>query len=119
MVASGRKVRVYYNLHRKCLSVQDYATRRVIAHTGSILLADVTLSVSAAGRARVLREGHKNVHAYVVGTVIETMPRGTTEVTVTYNPYKYTSFVNRETEAPVTRAVAASIVGRSIHAVVS
>lgn len=64
-----RKVRCYWNLHRKCWSVQDAATRKVIGHATQVLLRDVTFTVSAAGRERVLREQRKNVHAFACGTL--------------------------------------------------
>jgi hypothetical protein len=64
-----RKVRCYWNLHRNCWSVQDARTRKVIGHAAKVLLRDVTFTVSAAGRERVLREGRKNVHAFACGTL--------------------------------------------------
>jgi hypothetical protein len=45
-------------------------SQRVIAHVDSITLKDVTYPVSQAGRARVLAERRKNVHAYVQGIVV-------------------------------------------------
>jgi hypothetical protein len=63
------KVRCYWNLHRHCWSVQDARTRKVIGHAAKVLLRDVTFTVSAAGRERVLREGRKNVHAFACGTL--------------------------------------------------
>jgi hypothetical protein len=63
------KVRCYWNLHRHCWSVQDARTRKVIGHAAKVLLRDVTFTVSAAGRERVLREQRKNVHAYACGEI--------------------------------------------------
>ena len=65
------RVRVYYNLHRKCLSVMDVRTRRVVDHRKSVVMRDVTFRVSEAGRQRVLRTGQKNVHAFVEGTLVD------------------------------------------------
>lgn len=108
-----KKVRVYYNLHKKCLSVQHRTPEgwRVLEHTSDIKLKDVTFKVSKAGRARVLREGRKNVHAFVEGTLVDTC---STSVRVTYNPYLYDSFVVESSKRPVYAAKAAHIVGRSI-----
>lgn len=61
------KVRVYWNLHQGCWSVQDARTRRVIGHATQLLVRDAKFNVSEAGRQRVLRERKKNVHAFVVG----------------------------------------------------
>lgn len=40
---------------------------RVIAHAEKVYLSDVEFKVNEAGRQRVLKTGHKNVHAGVVG----------------------------------------------------
>lgn len=103
------KVRVYWNIHKKCYSVQHKG--RVIMHCNSFLfLENVTLKVSAKGNARVRSEGKKNVHAFVCGTFV---PGGVdvvgTERAITYNPYRYTTFVDKATEAPVYEAKAARL----------
>ena len=59
---------------------------RIIAH-------DVKFKVSDAGRKRVLREKKKNVHAYVQGTIGNLHTAQSSAYNVTYNPYKYESFV--------------------------
>ncbi len=64
-----KKVRVYWNLHKKCWSIQDAKTRRVVDHQPQVLLSNCSFTVSEAGRQRVIATGHKNVHAFVVGTL--------------------------------------------------
>jgi hypothetical protein len=61
--------------------------------------------VRQSGRERVLREGRKNVHALVRGdaTFFHYTNRPTLD-TLTYNPYKYASFVDKQTEEPVYKA---------------
>ena len=76
-------------------------------------LENVTFKVSEAGRQRVLREGRKNVHAYIIGDLVDGRPLTEGE-TVTYNPYKFSSFVLKDTEAPIHKADKLSIVGRTI-----
>lgn len=111
-------VEVYFNLHKKCLSVRHAG--RVIAHLDSIVLDDVRFVVQPAGRARVIAEGKKNVHAFVRGTWVEAdnldrlRTLATLDQQATYNPYKYTTFVNRATEAPVHTASRAVIDGRKV-----
>lgn len=105
------KVFVYFNLHRKCFSIKAMEgpdKGRVVAHRDDVLLFDGTFKVSEAGRQRVLRERKKNVHAGVVGmwdetgTDLITIDRVTTVGTpVTYNPYKYNSFVHLYGEHPI------------------
>lgn len=42
---------------------------RVVAHAKGVALDDARTIVSQAGRERVLREGRKNVHAYIEGYI--------------------------------------------------
>lgn len=113
------RVFVYYNLHRKLWSIKALEGEnkgRVIAHSNYVLLADAHGKVSEAGRQRVLREKRKNVHAGIVGTLAgldaEAL-RGLSEIThgqrgwfsrITYNPYKYESFVHTKDERPFDKA---------------
>lgn len=98
------KVYVYRNLHKDCWSVKALEGEhkgRVIYHAQNVTLSDCTFKVSKAGRERVLREKRKNVHAGVVGQLgrinvpLSYMPQMTA---VTYNPYKYESFVRKNND---------------------
>lgn len=103
---------VYFNLHKKCLSIQHKAL--VVAHLSKITLSVVTFKVSEAGRQRVLAEKRKNVHAFICGTV-----QGIQEVQgdqITYNPYKYASFVRKGDETPIKSADMVTLNGIVIHA---
>lgn len=87
-------VRVYRNLHRHCFSVQRRMPTawRVSEHVNEITLADATFCVSQAGRARVLRERKKNVHAYISGVPCDApLPENASRVT--YDPYRDSAFV--------------------------
>jgi hypothetical protein len=105
---------------------------RVIGHAHTVALRDVTAKVSQAGRERVLREQKKNVHAGMVGeldatrgndyysltTPLDHWAQVSADMTdalaidlkagdgvaVTYNPYKYDSFVTVEGERAITGA---------------
>ncbi len=48
------KHKVYYNLHKKCLSIM--LRGKVLQHSTEFFLKDVEFKVSQAGRSRVLRE---------------------------------------------------------------
>lgn len=114
------KVDVYFNLHKKCLSVRDCESRRVIAHVDAIALKQATFRVSESGRQRVLRDRRKNVHAFVRG-YLDTTPHmrdvvNKCDVQVTYNPYKYDSFVRVSDTSPVKQASNVIIQGRVIMA---
>ena len=114
----GMKVDCYYNLHKHCISIRHKGL--VIAHAHSVELNDVKFVVSQAGRARVLKEKRKNVHAFVRGELVrhsETPDSEVREGNVTYNPYKYDSFVRRADKSSITGAQKVYISGRSVCAV--
>ena len=105
------RVFVYFNLHKKCFSIKALEGERkglVIAHRDLVVLENCRFKVSEAGRQRVLREKRKNVHAGVSGTWTESV-RDNADFerlsilgrAVTYNPYKYDSFIIRAVEKPV------------------
>ncbi len=90
-----KKLRVYRNLHKKCLSVQHKTDKgwRLLKHVESIRLKSPSYIVSQAGRDRVLREKRKNVHAVVEGYEIDSFPKDKTEwKKVLYNPYISSNF---------------------------
>ena len=119
-VPKGR-VQVYYNLHKKCLSIRHKG--KVIEHAQEVTLTDARFHVQQAGRERVLKQKRKNVHAYVSGKLKESFwfiqaPKyvWTAKQHVTYNPYKHKSFVNKKTLKPVTSAEVVHISGKRITA---
>ena len=106
------KVFIYFNLHRKCFSVkalEGAKKGRVVAHVNDAVVYNPTFKVSEAGRQRVLRERKKNVHAGVVGQWFEGEFNAKrcaelmeyTGRAVTYNPYRFDSFVYKNTETPI------------------
>jgi hypothetical protein len=106
-------VEVYRNLHKNCWSVRNNATGHVLWHVDEVLLEDVDLVVRPAGRAKVLREKRKNVHAFAKGEIVETHVGPGNLVTdlipyqnsqVVYNPYEHDSFVLQDTGERVTHA---------------
>lgn len=100
------KYYIYRNLHKDCFSIKHKGI--VIAHAQYILAHGVQYKVNQKGREQVLREGRKQVHAYVVCdryTILEAdkgMPWSSRTVKdvcdskynteVYYNPYKQDSF---------------------------
>lgn len=83
-------VEVYRNLHTGTWSVR--ANGRVIAHPDEVWLKNCTLVVQPGGRRSVLRTQRKNVHAFVRGTLIDAA-RVKPMIPITYDPYRYDSFV--------------------------
>lgn len=135
---------VYYNLHKKCLSYRRMPFSRdgikynagLVEHASDLLLEDVVFAVQPAGRRRVVIEQRKNVHAFVRGILLSGTPLvydvvaadwyldevksilshpGVVEVT--YNPYSWGVFYDRNTLTPVHSADRVYIVGKAIYAV--
>ncbi len=102
----GRRVMVYYNLHKHTFSV-TYKSK-VIMHADYVKLGDVEFRVRKGGKERVRLEKSKNVHAFVIGNLMDyceypcdDIPNPPSDMIVTYNPYKHNSFVYKENEEPV------------------
>ena len=108
----GKRVACYRNLHfpntmwsiKSMQSGDDYGL--VIAHSPEAFMTDCTFHVSVAGRGRVLSEKRKNVHASVRGFWAEPFTCRVEDIgtPITYNPYKYGTFVTVKDERPVTGA---------------
>jgi hypothetical protein len=112
---AGQEVFVYFNLHKKLFSVKDVKTGLVVAHTDSISLEEATFKVSEAGRQRVLREQKKNVHAGVRGKYMKANLKSLCDKGVTYNPYKYDSFVEVETGERIETASLVRLENKKIY----
>ena len=88
-IDASKPVRVYRNLHKKCVSVKQGGIVR--CHATNVVLKDCKFIVSEAGQRRVRDEKKKNVHAFVEGHVVsaskanELLDFGWE--TVYYNPY--------------------------------
>ena len=93
------KVQVYYNLHKKRLSVRSAKSGLVINHTDLVKLNNAKFHVQPAGQAKVRREKRKNVHAYVSGDLAskQQVDSGILDQAY-YNPYKNDYFVNSKGE---------------------
>ena len=115
------KVCVYWNFHKKVFSlVSNEGTYKgkVIAYCDKLELDDVIFKVSESGRNRVLREKKKNVHAKIYGNLVRSniiedkynllekfksiiKNVNLNNNIITYNPYKYSSFVKLPNEVPI------------------
>lgn len=90
------RTHAYRNLHRETWSLRDPSTGLVVDHAAHVELADVTFRVQAGGRAAVLRDGIRRVHAYVVGELVTSGARRRARagrwIRFTYNPYRAGTF---------------------------
>jgi len=105
----GKRVMVYFNLHKKTFSVTFNG--KVIMHADYVKLGDVEFRVRKGGNERVRREKVKNVHAFVIGELLDyciypcdDLPNPTSDKVVTYVPDTYDSFVYKQSEEPIYRA---------------
>ena len=104
------RVEVYYNLHKNVFSVRHKG--KVIAWGNRVTIENPEYVVREKGRQKVLEEGRKNVHAFVRGTLSDInnfkfgkiQQRLSEPREVTYNPYKYDSFVDGSTYHPVKKS---------------
>lgn len=106
---TGLKVMVYYNLHKKTFSIQHKGL--VIAHADYVKLNDVEFRVRKTGKNKVRSEKRKNVHAFVVGKLMDfckypcdSLPEEKNGNVITYDPYIYDSFVKKENGEPIYKA---------------
>ena len=105
----GKKVKVYYNLQKHTFSVTY--DEKVIIYADYVKLGDVEFRVRKGGKERVRSEKSKNVHAFVIGKLLDYceypcdgIPTPSSDKVVTYNPYKNDTFVFKNTEEPVYHA---------------
>lgn len=126
---------IYRNLHKPGYTYSIKALEgpnkgRIIAYGSQLCILDPVFKVSKKGRQRVLATKRKNVHAGIVGKVLTInnpeirLPNGIQHspnmfhvrgTQITYNPYKYDTFVERQTEKPIHRASVVQLDGGSIE----
>ena len=98
------KFRIYRNLHKKCFSILKYDRSkggyRLYAHEEELFLPWADFKVYGAGRNRVLLEGRKNVHAYIICESYSTqIPKRRVMTEVYYNPYSCKTFIRKDRDA--------------------
>lgn len=125
MLTIGGDARVYRNLRRKTYSIQQRNAEgqfRVAGHRTALYLRDATFKVREAGRQRVIREGVKNVHAFICGeyggsTLTEAdFLEEQGWVKLTYNPFKYGHFVVAGTGLAVLGAQQVCLLSGGVYA---
>jgi hypothetical protein len=95
---------VYRNLRTKTWSLRS-SKRIVVGHPTEIWLDDVTLIVSEKVRRRIIQTKRKEVHAGARGNIAPSAELLLPEmIEITYNPYKYESFVRVFDETPISKA---------------
>jgi hypothetical protein len=98
-----QRVRVYRNLNNGRLTVQHKVdgSWRLSHYVDAINLIDARMIVSLAGHARAVREGQRNVHAFIEGIVAPTLPPTPDMRPLRYNPFEAPAFFDADTRAAV------------------
>ena len=106
VIDRNQPVRVFKNLKYGCYSIMQRGV--VKASAREVRLVDVEFRVREAGRQRMISEQRKNVHAFAVGHLIDYVhPDDSRNIAplsgrgAFYDPYRFESFVDSETKAPV------------------
>lgn len=81
---------LYRNTTRSCWSLRQGG--RVVAHLASAALADVTLHASEPARLRYLRTGHRTVHAWARGRLVDAA-RPADAIRLSYQPARAAGFL--------------------------
>lgn len=109
MIDYDKPVRVFKNLRHGCYTILQNGRPRASAR--QVRLVDVEFRIRESGRQRMLLELRRNVHAFAVGRLSDHVhpseERRLSEIAgrrVYYDPYRFASFVDRETLTPVTFA---------------
>jgi hypothetical protein len=114
----NQKVFVYFNLHKKVFSIKSLEGKfkgKVVAHTKELSMNHCRFKVSKAGRARVLKNKQKNVHAGVVGYIDLHESGQTTNNEITYNPYDYETFVYKKSLQPIYESKYAYLQNKKVY----
>jgi len=98
MIDQTKKVSVYRNLHSGCFSVKQGS--KVVFHTTTIHLKNVTFRVNENARQRVIAKRRKEVHAYVDGFLCRPDFGVYFQREVYYNPYTTSKFTIKGSNEP-------------------
>ncbi len=119
----ARPVQVYRNINGDALHKYSIKQRGlVVGHTNCMILTNVTLRVSEAGRLRVLKTGRKNVHAFLVGTILVQLDWKKSNWTpkrwpgrVEYDPRKDHYFTDRKGDLLISWARACLLCSKGVY----
>jgi len=84
----GKKVTVYFNLHKKLWSVKYKG--RVVLHVSHISIIPTKLHINENARLKVIKDKCRMVHAWINGEIVDFSDRDNEvnhEDAFNYNPY--------------------------------
>jgi hypothetical protein len=105
----SKPVRVFKNPKLGCYNIMQGGLIKATAR--QIRLSDAEFLVRESGRQLMLKKNRRTIHAYIQGHLVDfSHPNEAKTINnlggrqATYNPYRFASFVDRETEAPLSQA---------------
>ena len=95
---------IYYNINKRIYSIR--AKSVPVSYAKTVKVERPIFVVRAGGRAAVLRDKQKNVHAFLKGEMktLDVEPNTSGLKKVKYDPYKYGYFYNVDTHEPIYNA---------------
>jgi len=101
---------IYYNINKRIYSIR--AKSVPVSYAKAVKVDKPIFVVRAGGRAAVLRDKQKNVHAFLKGEMktLDAKPDIDGLKRVKYDPYKYGYFYDVETHEPIHEAKYAILV---------
>ena len=96
-----KEVKIYKNLHNGLFSVMQNGL--VVAHIESFKMSNPSFKVNEKARLKVIKEGKKNVHAFIIGTLDNVNCINADKdfylqclyKRLSYNPYNYNCFYKK------------------------
>ncbi len=88
---------VYRNRTRRCWSIRERG--RVVAHAQTVTLAAAVMIVRPGSRARVMRTGHREVHAWIRGTLVAHAGVPAKAASFHYRPFEAGHFIDESDRA--------------------
>ena len=95
-----RPIQVYRNINKRGVWYSIRQDGKVKAHATSVKLKLAFFKVSQAGRERMLLSGHKNVHAWVEGFIVNRINHSL-DTRVSYKPTIMGQFIIEDTRTPI------------------
>ena len=99
----GKPVTVYRRLGRVGVFYSIRQGSLVVGHATNLFLENVSFRVSMSGQKRARDKKQRNVHAFVVGSIVD-VENFTKKEKVSYSPFVYDTFYYVDNLKPIHKA---------------
>lgn len=102
-LCKGLTTRIYRNLQTGTMSIQQKVDKSwlVVGHLTNAAIEYPKFHISQAGKARVIRDKRKNVHAWAEGRLVGISADSSNLQEVYYCPYNTDQFLWKNTREPI------------------